>query len=176
MTITRHHLKWAGRGSGALLVAGVSTALLIGHHTHAAPAAGAAGTPSQEAQTRPAAAGAVVIDPDINETFTPSSTPPTGATVMSESAARAAAATKNTLAPATGATVQTGYFTFPTGSGSPNTYLAKGAYVYAYHWTQCGPNMGVPGAESPSPAPPRCTEWMFIDATTGDVLDNTWTK
>lgn len=70
-----------------------------------------------------------------------------------------------------------------SGIGGRYTITERDQLVYAYTWPQCGPDLGVPphvesSSTTPSAPPPddaRCTAWLFVDAMTGEMIDQTWT-
>jgi hypothetical protein len=70
-----------------------------------------------------------------------------------------------------GAKLTLGVLTPPSGSGPVR--------VVALSWHQCGPTIGgivLPGQPAPTPPPPRCTEWVFLNATNGKFVDSTWSE
>jgi hypothetical protein len=82
----------------------------------------------------------------------------------------------------TGTSHQLGYLTLPLGAGAPGQYTAHNALVYAFTYPKCGPQfppapmIGASSAPTPSAAPTDCTQWEFVDARTGDMIDETWTQ
>ncbi|HET7173826.1 MAG TPA: hypothetical protein VFI30_06075 [Nocardioidaceae bacterium] len=114
----------------------------------------------------------VVIDSSIPETFV--SAGPTVTAGMSARAAWQAYARLNgssVEAPPSDVTVQLGYLTLPVGAGDPGEFTANGQLTWSYHWQSCAPSTGL----NPSPAPTtQCVEWLFLDASTGTEIDNTW--
>ncbi|GAB3852921.1 hypothetical protein GCM10028801_04680 [Nocardioides maradonensis] len=152
-------------GTAILIVLGVAGAVAAGHRSQ----------PPAPVKT---AASQIVLDAGAGETFTPTASAPTTIPVISEAAARTSAGT-NAFTPPGDAVAQMGYFTFPVGPGDPDKYLAKDQLSYAFHWKSCAPNVGrVPmqGASSAPTQAPMCTMWVIIDATSGAVLDTTWTQ
>lgn len=124
-------------------------------------------------------AAAVVLDPGVNETFTPSDSAPSNATTLLTEAQARKAGESSGLPPY--ATAQTGYLTFPVGPGDPDAYHAKAAYSYAFTWANCEPAiLAAPPAGATATANPdqlaRCTQWLIVDAQTGKILDITWSK
>lgn len=172
MTKNRRRIfLWTLPGAGGALVAGTAAVVILGHHATAA-------TPVSQTAAQP-----VILDAAAGESFTPSITPPATlakTAMLSVSDARAAAS-DNAISPPADAAVQTGYLTFPVGPGAPNAYHAKNAYAYAFTWASCQPGgLGeAPPAKGQAPtaaAPQNCTQWVIIDAKTGEALDITWTE
>jgi hypothetical protein len=157
-------------GTGAMTLA--AGALIVLTHHQSAPA-GPGVKPADQVQ--------VSIDSSIGETFTPATSSgarsPLGAGTLSAQEAFSKAMGSDRL-PAD-ATVETGYLTMPLGAGTPDKYTANHQLVYAISWPQCGPRTQPMGA--PSPAPPNsdgttCRAWAFVDASSGELVDMTWTK
>lgn len=117
------------------------------------------------------APGTVVVAPAIPETFTP--TPMATSKLTSDQAfhvfAELTGSTRSS--PAAGVTVQLGQLTLPVGAGDPGAYLANQELVWAYSWASC-PTSTIPGVSTPPSSP--CVEWMFLDADTGKLVDQTW--
>ncbi|WP_460831840.1 hypothetical protein [Nocardioides hungaricus] len=122
----------------------------------------------------------IIIDKVVGETFTPATDEQIAANrdeVLS-SAQAWARFSPDGAAPPPDANIVQGFLTLPLGAGSPGEYTAKDLLVYAFSWKQCGPQLGQPvpveGAEQ-SPAPElECTQWIFLDAKSGDLTDLTW--
>ncbi len=114
----------------------------------------------------------ITIDPTVGETFSP---PPSSAQ-PAESAQQAWAAyaqqlgSSATTIPGT-VTVQLGQLTLPVGPRGPNNsevYTADNELAYGYSWASpCLSTL----ADSP---PANCTEWLFLDANSGNQIDNAW--
>lgn len=119
----------------------------------------------------------IVIDASVGETFTPVSTAgATGSQLLTPLAAYRTA-DHGSLPPSDSSTLL-GYLTLPLGAGSPDGYTARHQLVYAYTWSQCQPATGpfrTDSATEPS-SRSQCTAWMFVDATTGAMVDETWTN
>ena len=129
-------------------------------------------TPARAATSASAAAATVTIDPSVGETFAPA--PPSSAPGLSAQQAWTQFAQLNgasdTSMPST-VTVQLGLLTLPVGPGTDNTlsYTAHNELAYGYSWHSCPVSMLSP----PSPDNP-CIEWLFLDASTGVHIDETW--
>jgi hypothetical protein len=114
------------------------------------------------------------IDASVGETFTPAVN----------------ADRRGLLSPAraygrnipTGTSHQLGYLTLPLGAGAPGQYTAHNALVYAFTFPRCGPQfppapmIGTSSTPTPTAVPTYCTQWEFVDARTGDMIDETWTQ
>jgi hypothetical protein len=84
-------------------------------------------------------------------------------------AVEAKATNSNQLTPPDGDTIQLGRLTLPIGSGQG--YTARDQLVWAFSAHQCPASRGM----NPSAAPDGpCVEWMFLDASTGASVDNTY--
>ena len=79
-----------------------------------------------------------------------------------------------------------GYLTLPLGAGAPGEFTAHHQLVYAFTAPVCGPRidpvplLGKAPSPSPSPSaspsPSNCTQWEFVDAQSGKMIDQTWTQ
>jgi len=152
------------------IVAGLTCAGLVVAAWH--------GNSAQQAQIASVAQGATVIDEMSGETFTPETTEPSQDVLSAEAAYQQWGQGGETPPPT--ATVQRGFLTFPTGTGE---YTANHQLVYAYSWTACQPAIGAPNSQgstlidpSDSPSPQFCTQWVFLDASTGELIDMTWSE
>jgi hypothetical protein len=118
--------------------------------------------------------GTQVIDASVGETFTPA--------VNDEGPGLLSPARAYGRDIPTGTSHQLGYLTLPLGAGAPGQYTAHNALVYAFTYPKCGPQfppapmIGASSAPTPSAAPTDCTQWEFVDARTGDMIDETWTQ
>lgn len=128
----------------------------------------------------------VTVDTAVGEMFTPSGsvTALTAQASLSSDEAYAKFGGANSKLPPD-AVVQLGYLDLPVGAGSPGEYRADHQLVYAYRWRACAPKVNVPvpnptaAPQSATPtqvaeAPPACTQWTFLDASTGALVDMTW--
>jgi hypothetical protein len=137
-------------------------------------------TPAKATTATPGTA-TITIDPSVGETFAPP--PPSAQPGVTAQAAWAQYAALNgsnvTTIPAS-VTVQLGLLTLPTGpAGAPGTsdlptsngesYTALNQLVYGYSWHQCPAS-----TLTPPPANNPCIEWLFLDASTGQQIDQTW--
>lgn len=109
----------------------------------------------------------IVIDGAVGEKFEP-----TSATAdMSADQAWSVFATQNALdttAIPSDVTSMLGYLTLPVGPGKPSEFTANDELSWGYSWHSCPPNMGR------VPVQAQCTEWVFLNASTGDLIDQTW--
>ena len=148
----------------------------------------------QAAHIKPAAttsspATTITIQPGSGETFTPTST---GSPALTAEQAFADFAHLNgwtsTAIPDVD-TVQLGLLTLPVGpADGPGTdnliksngeaYRALNQLVWAYSWKQCPPVVGPSPSAGASPAPTpslgACIGWLFLDANTGTMIDQTY--
>jgi len=129
-------------------------------------------TPVRAATVMSAVTTTVTIDPSVGETFAPA--PSSSAPSMSAQKAWARYARLNgssvTAIPSS-VTVQLGRLTLPVGPGPDNSvsYTAYNQLAYGFSWHSCPVSMLNP----PSPDNP-CIEWLFLDANTGQQIDETW--
>ena len=161
---------------GATLVPGTALAVTL-----VALAASSHDVPKATIEGSSASDGTTVVDPSMGETFKPVSTTTSkmaARLISPDKAYRKAQNGATSLPP--GASVQLGRLTLPLGARAPGQYTAKDQLVYAYTWAQCGPNVtpvttnGTPSATPTDPA--SCTAWLFVDASTGQMVDQTWTE
>lgn len=161
--------------AGAAIVAAVAAVTIgpdLGGHSGDDSVDNTAGP--RHAQTR-----TIVIDSSVGETFRAAGSATIGAITASQ--ARTDSVKDHGVRIPADATVRTGFLTMPVGPGfTPN---ADSSPVYAISWHSCGPHfeplpaLSSNGARTPTHTPayvPRCTECTFVDATTGAVLDTTW--
>ena len=106
----------------------------------------------------------VIIDPTVGETFTPV----TGV-IPALTATQAWSQFLGQSSVPSDVTVQLGQLTLPLGAGAPNQYMYNGRLVWAYDWHSC-PATSLGSLPSGNP----CIEWLFLDANSGQELDNTW--
>lgn len=119
-----------------------------------------------------AAGDQIVIDSSIPETFVPASATAT-AGIGADAAWQAYAQLNGSSVrvPPSDVAVELGYLTLPVGAGDPKAYTANDELVWSFHWQSCPPSTGL----SPSPPPQtQCVEWLFLDASTGAEIDDTW--
>jgi hypothetical protein len=115
----------------------------------------------------------ITIDPAIGETFIP---PPQAALPgLTPEEAWAGFAKLNgssvTDIPVE-VTVSLGLLTLPVGTvpGGEMVYTAQNQLAYGFSWHSCPPSTleAAPSSEGP------CTQWLFLDASTGEQIDQTW--
>ena len=159
---------------GAAVLASLAAGLLVARLQQSAVPARAA--------TISAVTATITIDPQVGETFAPA--PSSTAPGISAQAAWVQYAQQNgsteTSIPAN-MTAQLGLLTLPVGpAGSPGTagliqnngeaYKALNELVWGYSnpspCANANPNVTLP--------PGSCTEWTFLDASTGKPVDQTW--
>lgn len=122
-----------------------------------------------------------IIDPTVGETFTAATSSERSNTgVISPAEAYRRYSGRPVNIPSS-TTVQLGYLTLPLGAGDPDGYTAKDQLVYAYTSTSCGPQImppPAPGNDAPASqtSVSSCVEWLFLDASTGDMVDLTWSQ
>jgi len=116
----------------------------------------------------------ITIDSHVGETFGP---PPSSAQpAMTADAAWAQYAQLNgssvTVIPSS-VTVSLGSLTLPVGPVGPNgseVYTAYNELAYGFSSHSCpGTTLDVPQSSDNA-----CTEWLFLDANTGQQIDDTW--
>jgi hypothetical protein len=145
----------------ALLIAGVTVAMTVGGTHHP-------GTPAPAA-SQPATTGRTTIDAIAGETFTSAPGAKSRRTLLKPMAALRHFYGKAAHMSA-GVNVQLGYLTLPPGTSN--------GLVYAFTAHSCGPNPEgrfPPPTPTPTPDPTNCTQWAFLDAVTGKMIDTTWT-
>lgn len=132
------------------------------------------------AHTLSAVTSTTTIDPQVGETFgpapsgaTPALTPQQAWASGTQADASDEASDSSSAIPAN-VTPQLGVLTLPLGPAGPDgaeIYSAQDELVYGYSWPSC------PASTNPNmqtlPANP-CIEWEFIDANTGQEIDDTW--
>jgi len=125
------------------------------------------------------ATGAIVLHEGSGETFLPdTSTAPVTGLLSPDVAYRRYVGRSHAQIPP-GTSVQRGYLTLPVGPGAPGEHVIDHALVYAYTSTFCGPRSGpvIPNGDvAVEREAPRCRQWLFLDARTGELLDLTWTR
>ena len=65
------------------------------------------------------------------------------------------------------ADVELGYYTAAVGDGS---YRFKDRLAWGYSWHECGDY----AHDIPYPTKAPCTFWLFLDANTGEMLEEGW--
>jgi hypothetical protein len=140
-------------------------------------------TPARASTTNGDVTTTIAIDSVVGETFAPPpSSAQTSLTAQDAWAQYAALAGSSVTTIPSTVTVQLGLLTLPVGPASaPGTsglttsngeaYTALNELAYGYSWHSC-PVIMLPGA-SVSPGNP-CIEWLFLDANTGQQIDETW--
>lgn len=139
-------------------------------------------TPARAATTNGTVTATITIDPTVGEIFAPP--PPAAQPSMTAQDAWAQYAALNGSSVTTipsNVTVQLGLLTLPVGSAAaPDTsgltisngeaYTALNELAYGYSWHSC------PASTLNSSPPPNnpCIEWLFLDASTGQQIDETW--
>jgi hypothetical protein len=118
----------------------------------------------------------ITIDTSVGETFAP---PPEGASPAMTAQQAWATYTKvdtsySTSEIPSNVSVSLGLLTLPLGPSGPNgteAYTARDVLTYGFSWHNC-PVSRNPRAPSPQSNP--CIEWNFINADTGQQIDDTW--
>jgi hypothetical protein len=132
--------------------------------------------------SKPASAGLVAervkvqvtIDSLVGETFSP---PPSTTPNLDPESAWAAYAKLNGSTVESipnDMTVQLGLLTLPVGPVGPNNsyvYTAKDQLAYGYSRPSCPVSL-----LGPAPSDSPCVEWLFLDANTGQQIDETWQR
>lgn len=119
-------------------------------------------------------AATVTIDPSVGETFAPP--PPSAAVGMSAQDAWTRYAAQNgsdATAIPSGVSVQLGQLTLPDGPGTDGSmrYTANNELAYGYSWHSCPASTLQPSSDNDP-----CIEWLFLDANTGQQIDQTWQR
>lgn len=131
-----------------------------------------------------ATAGTITINASLGETFAPA--PPSAAPALTaEQAWRqyAELARSSVTTIPSDVTARLGLFTLPVGPAFlPGTsrlpkshgeaYTALNQLAYGYSWHSCPAYVGGPGMRPPPRTP--CIEWLFLDAGTGQQIEETW--
>jgi hypothetical protein len=151
--------------------------LLVG--LHQAPArSSTAGARHIQAVTVSTVTSTITIDAQAGETFSPPSA--TAATAAPALTAEQAWAKYDQVDSSAGPTipsnvsVQLGLLTLPIGPSGPNNsmlYAAHNTPVYGYSAPSC-PMSRNPKVTTMPPNP--CIKWVFLDANTGQAIDETW--
>jgi hypothetical protein len=157
---------------GVAAIFGVLTVSLLVNRLQQAPA---------HAATNAVTPATITINPSLGEIFAPA--PPAAAPALTADQAWQHYATQlnsTITAIPSDVTVQLGLYTQPAGpadspgaAGLPTSngtaYVALNQLAYGYSWHSCPPSQGM----APLPASP-CTEWLFLDASTGQQIVQTW--
>lgn len=156
-------------GSGALASGLLVTAL---HHDGIRSHHAAVGSRSAEAtRGRPATVAAVtstiVIDPETGETFAPPPVNAAPALTAAQAYAREMTVENSPTAIPSHVTAQLGVLTLPRGETAPDGSTTELAYGFSWHSCMVTLNGWVP------PTDP-CIEWDWVDANTGQMIDDTW--
>ena len=152
-------------------VAVVGTAVLLTAACGPARVA-AQGPPSSaaasEAAPVPTVGATVTVDPGVGEIFVPVSgvVPRLDAATVWQRFARLAGSSNVKVPP--GTTVELGKLTLPLGPGRPDEFRANAQEVWSFSWRQCAPRTFT---ASPTDL---CTAVAFFDASTGELVDQTW--
>jgi hypothetical protein len=152
-----------------IIIAAVILAVLVASFFLARPT----NSPAR-AGTANSIASTVTIDPTVGETFAPP--PPSAVAGMTAQDAWTHYAAQNgsdaTTIPS-GVSVQLGQLTLPDGPGPDGSmrYTANNELAYGYNWHSCPASTLTP----PSDNDP-CIEWLFLDANTGQQIDQTWQR
>lgn len=165
--LTQRHLMWV---TVAAVVLGLGLAGFLVVRPQQAPARDVI----RAAQT--AVAGAITIDPNVGETFTPA--PPSADPALTAGQAWAAytkvdTSYRNSAIPAN-VSAHLGFLTLPVGPvgpGGSEVYTAHNELVYGYSWHNCPASRNPKVQELP---PNPCIEWNFLNANTGHQIDETW--
>ena len=134
------------------------------------------------------APGAIVIDPSIGDTFTPTpagAVAPAPALTAAQAWADFAQVNGGIATIPSGLSVQLGRVSVPVGPANPNdpdqasltvsnsvAYLALNELAYGYS----APNGSCPMSRNPlnpGPVGKSCTDWTFVDANTGQLIEHT---
>lgn len=115
-------------------------------------------------------AAQVIIDSNLGEVFVPVENPSLALMTADEAfAAQAQRLNSDRLTPPEGDTIQLGRLTMPIGPGQG--YTARDQLVWAFRTHQCPASRAL----NPSAAPNGpCIEWMFLNADTGALIDDTY--
>jgi hypothetical protein len=118
---------------------------------------------------------AIVIDALSGETFTPEPSGQATDGVVAPEDAYQEFAGRGATWPAD-ATVRLGRLTIPIGPGAPGEDSVDNQLVWAISFKNCGPVIGPPHrGTDPSDQPPlNCTQWIFFDAASGELVEMTW--
>lgn len=133
------------------------------------------GTPPH-AHTAAAVTATITIDPATGETFAPPPASAKPALTAQQAWAKYTQADRSYRSPAIPAnmTAHLGLLTLPLGPSGPGgseAYTAHNELVYGYSWHSC-PVSRNPRVKKLPPNP--CTEWNFLNASTGQQIDQTW--
>jgi len=164
-----------------VLLAGMLVALLgLGITAIAAP-----GHAPNTIKQQTSSGDTIVIDPEVGEVFVPDGSG--GASrvgiLSPEEAYRGYSGDFSDIPKDW--TWQLGSLTLPLGSEPSDGYTAKDEYVYAFTVPACGPKIVPPpvggdtrraSQEKPQHSDSACMQWLFVDATTGHMVDMTWTQ
>jgi hypothetical protein len=187
--LSRRSALYAGVAVATLIVGGIAARVAlapadagIASPAHAGTASGAHG---RIASLAPAP---IVIDPSVGETFAPAPAGPAPALTAAQAWAQNARADNgngNTAIPS-GLSVQLGLVSLPVGpanSDDPDqaglatsngiAYSALNELAYGYSsppgFCPMSRNPNTPGRVGKS-----CIDWTFVDANTGQLIDDTW--
>ncbi len=118
----------------------------------------------------------IVIDPHVGETFTPA-TPGAAPALTAQQAwaayTRVDTSYSNSAIPPN-VIAHLGFLTLPVGSvgpGGSEAYTAHNELVYGYSWHNCPASRN---PKVPKLPPNPCIEWNFLNANTGQQVDETW--
>lgn len=149
----RRVLALASLSLGVLAVAGIVGA-------RAAPKAHV--MKARADQSGPKVGATIFLDPPYDRMqFAP---PPPG---VQPALTSSEALTASGLEAPSNATVQLGSYTAAAGEG---TYRWQNQLAWGFSWPQCAPLQHDYGPETHVP----CTLWLFIDADTGQMLEQAW--
>jgi hypothetical protein len=124
-------------------------------------------TTAADAGADKSAATVITVDSNANEIFAPAGAAPG----LTANAAWQRFAHLNGVSQAAvppDVTAQIGRLTLPVGPGHPGEYLADNELVWAFSWQECPPT----GVATSGPG--ACIAWLFLDAQSGDLVDQTW--
>ncbi|HEY7146099.1 MAG TPA: hypothetical protein VH637_17815 [Streptosporangiaceae bacterium] len=138
--------------------------------------AGCGAPAALHARSVSAVTSTITIDPGVGETF--GAAPPDAAPTLTPQQAWAAGAQNDSgdvsAAIPPDVTMQLGVLTLPIGPTGPEgaeTYAAQDELAYGFSWSNC-PVSRNPDMQALPDNP--CIEWEFIDANTGQQIDDTW--
>jgi hypothetical protein len=143
----------------AAVALGLAAGAALGHHPEIVELQSSGGT-------------TVNVDPNVGETFTPYNSARTAPPdLITAGQAYQSFASRSADLPAT-MSVELGYLTLPP--------TADNQLVYAYTSTSCGPQIlpaPPPGSDPVEPtSAPKCKQWLFVDASTAEMVDLTWSE
>lgn len=152
-------LMVTGCGAGATANADPRSRQVKVHHSRVQPAGVMTST--------------IVIDPQIGETFAPPTAGITPALTAEQAWATYAEKTGQDPTISGSVTVHLGVLTLPIkpAGATPTEYTANNELAYGYSWHSCPQSRNPQDTTLPSNP---CIQWNFLDANTGQQIDDTW--